>query len=79
MMGHCAAMSPKDTVRARKGRAVATTTRLIALLSITASSAAKRNAPIRSGRRNSAPPSPIRPPSAPMTAPPPNAAGMLRS
>ena len=63
----------KGTVAARNGNAVATTTRLIALLTMTASSAAKRNAPINSGRRNSAPPSPMRPPRAPTTVPVENA------
>ena len=64
---------------ARNGRADATVTRLIALLRMTACRAPKRNAPIRSGNRNSAPPKPIRPPSAPMTAPPAKVAGTLRA
>lgn len=37
-----------------------------------------RNAPISSGNRNSAPPRPISPPSAPMTAPPVKAVALLR-
>ena len=78
MIGQCAATLAKGTVAARNGKAEATTTRLIALLRITACSAANRNAPISSGNRNSAPPKPIRPPSAPMIAPPPKAAGVLR-
>src|SRR5271170_7411161 len=78
MIGQCAATLAKGTADARKGNAEATTTRLIALLRITACSAANRNAPISSGNRNSAPPSPINPPSAPITAPPPKAAGLLR-
>lgn len=49
----------------------------MALLRITASDAAKPNGPIRRGRRNSAPPSPISPPRVPMAAPPKNAAGRL--
>src|SRR5277367_5697878 len=78
MIGQCAATLANGTADARKGSAEATTTRLIALLRITACSAANRNAPISSGNRNSAPPSPINPPSAPITAPPPKAAGLLR-
>src|SRR6516164_3991050 len=78
MIGQWAATLAKGTVAARNGRAEATTTRLIALLRITASSAANRNAPISSGNRNSAPPKPIRPPSAPMIAPLPKADGVLR-
>ena len=58
--------------------AEATTTRLMALLRITACKAPKRKAPISSGSRNSAPPKSINPPSAPMITPPPNAAGALR-
>ncbi|KFC64885.1 hypothetical protein FG93_05175 [Bosea sp. LC85] len=73
MTGQCAATSVAGTVPARKGRADATTTRLIALLRMTASSAPNRNAPISKGRRNSAPPSPISPPNVPMRAPPANA------
>ena len=73
-MVQCVANSENGTVPARNGKADVTTTRLIALLRMTASRAAKRNAPISNGKRNSAPPSPINPPSAPMTAPPPNAA-----
>ena len=44
---------------------------------ITASKATNRNAPISSGKRNSAPPRPIRPPGAPMMAPPPVAPANL--
>jgi len=66
------------TAAARNGKAEATTTRLIDLLRITACSAANRNAPISSGSRNSAPPRPIKPPNAPITAPPINANGMRR-
>ena len=65
-------------MRIRKGKAVATTTRLMALLRMTASNATNLKTPISSGSRNSAPPSPISPPSAPMIAPPPKAAGALR-
>jgi hypothetical protein len=54
---------------AGRNRADATTTRLMALLRMTASSAAKRNAPIRSGNRNSALPRPTSPPRVPMIAP----------
>ena len=42
------------------------------------SRAAKRKAPINIGSRNSAPPRPIRPPNAPIIAPPQNAAAGLR-
>ena len=41
MIGQCAAMSPKVTVPARNGSAVATTTRLVALLRMTASERCK--------------------------------------
>ena len=78
MIDQWAATLAKGTVAARKGKAEATPTRLIALFRITACSAANRNAPINSGNRNSAPPKPIRPPSSPMIAPPPKAAGALR-
>src|SRR5262249_51132363 len=70
MISQWTAILAKGTAAARNGRAEATTTRLIALLRITACSAVNRNAPISSGNRNSAPPKPIRPPSAPMIAPP---------
>src|ERR1700681_2003821 len=50
-----------------------TTIRLIALLRMTACNAMKPNSPISSGNRNSAPPSPIIPPSTPMTDPDTNA------
>ena len=56
-----------------------TTIRLMALLRITASSAAKRNAPMSNGNLNSAPPSPMRPPSAPMAVPPTEAKPSLRA
>ena len=49
-----------------------TTTRLIALFRITAASAANPKSPISNGSRNSAPPSPIIPPSTPTAAPAPN-------
>lgn len=78
MIGQCAPTLARGTAAARNGKAKATTTRLIALLRITAWSAAKRNAPINSGNRNSAPPRPISPPIAPMIAPPPKAAGEVR-
>ena len=74
MIGHCSPTSQSGTVAARNGNAVATTTRLRALLRMTASRAAKRNAPIKSGKRNSAPPRPIRPPRAPTALPTKNAA-----
>ena len=73
MTVQCPATSANGTTPARNGSALATTTRLIALFRITASSAGKENNPTRSGRRNSAPPSPIRPPSMPMMPPAPNA------
>lgn len=57
------------------GSAAATTTRLAALFKITASRAANRNRPIRNGRRNSAPPRPIKPPSEPTPVPTANAQG----
>src|ERR1700722_588891 len=51
----------------------------MALLRITACKAGNRNMPISSGsNRNSAPPRPIRPPSAPITAPPAKAAVVVR-
>jgi hypothetical protein len=50
----------------------------MALFRMIASRAAKRDRPRRGGSRNSAPPSPISPPRAPITAPPPDAAEMLR-
>ena len=55
-MVQCVANSENGTVPARNGKADVTTTRLIALLRMTASRAAKRNAPISNGKRNSAPP-----------------------
>ena len=61
------ARSVKETVVARNGRAVATTTKLVALLRMTASRAAKRNNPISNGKRNSAPQ--VTPPKVPMIAP----------
>ena len=78
MIGQLAATASNGTAAPRNGKAEATTTRLIALFRITACSALKRNAPISSGNRNSAPPKPISPPRPPMIAPPANAAGMLR-
>ena len=71
-------MVEKGTVDARNGKADATTTRLMALLRITACKAANRKTPISSGNRNSAPPSPISPPSAPMIAPPAKTIEALR-
>jgi hypothetical protein len=53
MIGQFAATLAKGTAAARNGKAEATTTRLIALLRITACRAAKRNAPISGGSRNS--------------------------
>jgi hypothetical protein len=53
MIGQFAPTAENGTVAARKGSAVATTTRLRALLRITACRAAKRNMPISSGSRNS--------------------------
>ena len=61
------------SVQVRKGRADATTTKLIALLMITASSAPNRNMLIKKGNRNSAPPRPINPASVPMPVPLANA------
>jgi hypothetical protein len=58
---------------------VATTIKLIALFKITASRARNLNGPSSSGRRNSAPPSPISPPRAPMTAPAPKAGVACRN
>src|SRR5271166_6955875 len=78
MIGQCAATTPKGTVPARNGSADATTIKLMDLLRMTASSATNRKALISSGNRNSAPPNPINPPSAPITAPPPKAAGAPR-
>ena len=63
----------------RNGSALTTTTKLIALFKITASSAAKRNKPIRNGKRNSAPPRPISPPSEPTPLPTRNASNARRS
>ena len=57
MIGQWAPTSRSGTVAARNGSAVATTTMLTALLTMTASRAAKRNAPSKSGRRNSVRPS----------------------
>lgn len=50
----------------------------MALLRMTASRAAKLNNPIRRGNRNSAPPRPINPPSAPIIPPPAKATGRFR-
>lgn len=60
------AIAANEMVPVRRGSADATTIRLIALLTMTASSGPNRNIPMRRGNRNSAPPSPIRPPSAPI-------------
>jgi len=49
----------------------------MALFKITASSAANWNTPMSKGRRNSAPPRPISPPSEPIKAAPPKAAVLL--
>lgn len=54
MIGQFDAIWVKGIVPARNGRAEDTTTRLIALFRITASRATKLNAPMSSGRRNSA-------------------------
>ncbi|MEU0255746.1 hypothetical protein ABZ299_25355 [Streptomyces sp. NPDC006184] len=62
--------------RADLAAASKTTTRLIALFKMTAESAANPKRLISSGRRNSAPPSPIIPPSTPMAAPAPNTTGV---
>ena len=78
MIVQCAAMTEKGTVAARNGNADVTTTRLMALLRITACKAANRKTPISSGNRNSAPPRPIRPPRAPIIAPLAKAADVLR-
>src|SRR5699024_7808879 len=53
----------------RNIKATATTVRLIALLKITASSVGILKLPISTGRRNSAPPRPIKPPKAPINEP----------
>jgi hypothetical protein len=57
------------TAISRAGSAVSTTIRLIALFTITAWSAMNPNTPINNGSRNSAPPSPIIPPSTPIKPP----------
>ncbi|MDD4927613.1 MAG: hypothetical protein PHF58_14060, partial [Methylotenera sp.] len=51
------------------GKALVTTIKLMALLRMIASSAKKPNKLMSSGKRNSAPPSPINPPNIPMSAP----------
>lgn len=53
----------------RNIKATVTTVRLIALLNITASRVGILKLPIRTGRRNSAPPRPIKPPKAPISVP----------
>ena len=53
----------------RKISAAATTTRLMALLKITASNVGSEKTPTRTGNLNSAPPSPIKPPNAPISDP----------
>jgi hypothetical protein len=75
MIGQCDPISEKGTVLARNDSAVATTTRLVALFRMTASSPRKRNRLMSRGSRNSAPPRPIKPPSVPMRVPDPNATG----
>ena len=62
MIGQCPAISPNETVAARNGSAEATTTKLVALFKMTASSPRKQNRLISNGSRNSAPPRPIKPP-----------------
>jgi hypothetical protein len=62
----------------RKGSDEATTTRLIALLRITAWSAPKPNTLISNGSRNSAPPRPMRPPKIPTAAPLPKTVSEFR-
>ena len=62
----------------RNTSAAATTMRLIALFRMTASSGRNRKTPSSTGSRNSAPPKPTRPPSAPMLAPQPRAATKRR-
>jgi hypothetical protein len=69
MTGQFAATADHGTVPVRNGSAEPTTIRLMALLRITASSGENINIPIRSGSRNSAPPSPIRPPNIPIAVP----------
>lgn len=54
--------SARGTLIRRAGIAAMTTTRLIALFMMIAGSAANPNSPISDGRRNSAPPRPIIPP-----------------
>jgi hypothetical protein len=65
----CGVSSASGTADRRAGIAVTTTIRLIALFRITAAKAANPKIPISSGSRNSAPPSPIIPPSSPTAAP----------
>ena len=57
-LANCTAIAAKGTVAARKGRAEATTIRLMAVLRILAGKASNYT-PIGSGKRNSAPPRPI--------------------
>jgi hypothetical protein len=71
----CNASAEPGTAISRAGNAVATTTRLSALFRITACSATNPNSAISSGSRNSAPPSPIMPPSTPTAAHATNASG----
>jgi len=70
MILHWVSIVLKGTTAVRKGRAVATTTRLMTLLRMTAPHAPNPNRPMRSGKRHAAPPSPRSPLSVPMTAPP---------
>ena len=58
MTDQCTATDANGTELARNGKAEPTTIKLMALLRITARRAGNRNVPIRSGKRNSAPPRP---------------------
>jgi hypothetical protein len=77
--GQCGDTCDQGTDTSRAGNADNTTIRLMALFMITAANAAMPNTPISNGRRNSAPPRPIRPPSTPTAAPAKNAHGIDRS
>lgn len=69
MIGQCGVIWSNGTATSRAGRAVATTSRLMALFKMTACRARNPNSPISSGSRNSAPPRPIIPPRSPTAAP----------
>jgi hypothetical protein len=77
--GQCGDTCDQGTNTSCAGNADNTTIRLMALFMITAAKAAMPNTPISNGRRNSAPPRPIRPPSTPTAAPAKNAHGIDRS